>query len=269
VARMSPVADIANNYKLTFGVVSLFSILLVASYVVSIVLGEKPDSTVKSVEGFFAEFKMNFQDNNGSFTDDVKFYSKGYQFELMFMSNEVLLNLYSTDNSPPGSPNSTNSKTHLSQVSLEFVNAKKSPLIKGLSEFAPTKVAATVGPANAESGNSFSEIKYDDIYPGIDVYFSGKQKQLFYEFVLSESADVNDILLKVSGLEGAGNFTIDMHGNINVTCRGKQMQIQKPEVSRVVNQTREPVSGYFIVTPQNQIRFKAVDNVAANETKVL
>jgi len=261
VERMSPLAGLANNSKITFGIVSVFTILFVVSYLISINLSSKPDTAVKSVESFFAEFQMNFQDNNGSYANDVKYYSKGYQYDLMFMSNEVLLNLYSTDNSPPGSPNSTNSKTHLSQVSLEFLNAQKTPAIKGLAEFVPTKVAASLAASPANSTESYSEIKYSDIYPGIDVYFSGKQKQLFYEFVLSETADVSDVVLKVSGLEGVGNFDIDMHGNINVTCRGKQMQIKKPDIYRIVKQAKLPVSGYFIVTPQNEIRFKTVDEV--------
>ena len=233
------------------------------------VFNDRPASTVKSVESFFAEFQMNFQDNEGNFASDVKYYSKGYQFDLMFMSNEVLLNLYSTDSKPPGSPNSTNSKTRLSQVSLEFINAHKSPVIKGLTQFvaesgAATRVAASSAQNSAartaQATPSYTEIKYSDVYPGIDVYFSGKQKQLFYEFVLSESADINDVVLKVNGLDGAGDFEIDMHGNINVTCRGKQMQIRKPEVFRVVNQARHPVSGYFIVTPKNDIMFRAAES---------
>lgn len=265
MARMSPVAGLNNNHKITFGVISVFTILFVVSYFISLAVSNKPESTVKSVESFFAEFQMNFQGNNGNFASDVKYYSKGYQFDLMFMSNEVLLNLYSTDTNPPGSPNSTNSKTRLSQVSLEFLNAQKSPAIKGLSQFIPTKVAARLTSDRAahamQSEPSYSEIKYSDVYPGIDVYFSGKQKQLFYEFVLSETANVNDVMLKVNGLDGTGDFEIDIHGNINVTCRGKQMQIRKPEVFRVVKQNKIPVSGYFIVTPQNEIRFRAAEEV--------
>ena len=265
MARISPVAGLSNNHKITVGVVSAFTFLFIISFFVSLAMDKRPETSVKSVESFFAEFRMNFQGNEGNFASDVKYYSKGYQFDLMFMSNEVLLNLYSTDTSPPGSPNSTNSKTKLSQVSLEFLDAHKAPVIKGLSEFVPTQVAVKVkanGSTNVDNAaRSYSEIKYTEVYPGIDVYFSGKQKQLFYEFVLSETADVNDVRLKVNGLEGAGEFEIDMHGNINVTCRGKQMQIKKPEVFRVVKQNKIPVSGYFIVTPENEIRFNAAEDV--------
>lgn len=260
MARIGPGAGFTNNHKFAFGVISAFSFLFVVSWFISQAFEKSPQPTVKSVESFFAEFKMNFQGNNGSFTQDVKYYSRGYQYDLMFMSNEVLLNLYSTDHNPPGSPNSTNNKTKLSQVSIEFVNASKSPVIKGLSEFVPTRVASASSAQNDHSKHSFSEVKYTGLYPGVDVYFSGKQKQLFYEFVLSETANVDDLVLRVNGLENNGDFTIDMHGNIVVTCRGKQMEIQKPAIYRVVNQVRKPVNGYFLVTPTNEIRFKSAES---------
>jgi len=256
---MSSDAGLTNNQKMTFGVVYVFTLLFLISYIISQTLTGKPDNSIKSVESFFAEFEINFQGNNGSFANDVKYYSKGYQFDLMFMDREVLLNLYSTDPVPPGSPSSTNSRTQLSQVSLEFLNANKAPEIKGLSEFVPTRVSAVDPASQNEDSPSFKEIKYSNIYPGIDVYFSGKQKQLFYEFILSDSADVNDVILKVSGLDAKSGFDVDMHGNITVNCRGKQMEIRKPEVYRVIKQVKQRINGYFIVTPANELRFKTIE----------
>lgn len=261
MARISPGAGLANNHKIAFGVISAFTFLFFVSYFISLASKSGPEPTVKSVQSFFAEFEMNFQGNDGNFASDVKYFSKGYQFDLMFMSNEVLLNLYSTQTNPPGSPKSTNSKTRLSQVSLEFIGAKKSPVIKGLTQFVPTQVTASPSEKSEQSTQSFTEIKYSNIYPGVDVYFSGKQKQLFYEFVLSETADVNDIAMKVNGLEGVGEFEIDMHGNIKVNCHGKHMEIKKPEVFRVVNQQKVPVNGYFMVSPSNEIRYKIAGDV--------
>lgn len=255
MARISPGAGLALNHKIAFGVISIFTFLFIVSYFISLVTKEGPEPTVESVGNFFAEFEMNFQGNKGSFTDEVKYFSKGYQYDLMFMNNEVLLNLYSTQITPPGTVNSTNNKTRLSQVSLEFLNAAKAPTIKGLSEFVTTKVASS-SMQEEHLVESFAEIKYTNLYPGVDVYFSGKQKKLFYEFVLSDTADVNDIALKVNGLDGIGEFEIDMHGNIKVNCHGKHMEIQKPKVFRIANQQKIPVNGYFIVSPDNEIRFK-------------
>ena len=261
MARISPGSGLANNHKIVFGVISVFTFLFVISYLISLGDKESPEPTIDSVGGFFAEFEMNFQGNNGNFTEEVKYFSKGYQYDLMFMSNEVLLNLYSTQNTPPGTASSTNSKTRVSQVSLEFINAQETPAIKGLSTFEPTRVAAQDNSRNEHLSESFTEIKYSNIYPGVDVYFSGKQKQLFYEFVLSDSANVENIALKVNGLEGMGEFDIDLHGNISINCHGKHMQIQKPAVFRIVNQQKVAVNGYFVVTPGNEIRFKVADDV--------
>ena len=64
--------------------------------------------------------------------------------------------------------------------------------------------------------------------------------------------------MKVIGIDGAGDIKIDAHGNITVMCRSKEMLIQKPVVYRLEKQKKQSVNGYFFVTRNNEIRFKAV-----------
>ena len=257
MARISQDAGIANHRAAALGVISTFSMLIVGSYLIFIVDFTKHDPPVKSVAEFFAEFPMHFQSNNGSFTHDVKFFSKGYQYDLLFLNNEVLLNLYSSNekaglNSPP-----LKHTTKLAQISLEFVGANVLPIIKGLNPLAATPVSTT---QNLEyMADSFAEIKYANVFPGVDVYFHGKQKQLFYEFILSENADTNNLRMKVGNIDGAGDIKVDSHGDITVTCHGKKMLIKKPHVYRLVKQQKLTVNGYFFVTRDNEIRFKSVE----------
>ena len=257
MARISQDAGIANHRVVTLGVISTFSMLVVGSYLISIVDFTKHDPPVKSVAEFFAEFPMNFQSNSGSFAHDVKFFSKGYQYDLLFLNNEVLLNLYSSNekaslNTPP-----LKYTTKLAQISLEFVGANVLPEIKGLNPLAAIPVSNR---ENLEHvADSFAEIKYANVFPGIDVYFYGKQKQLFYEFILSENADTDNLRMKVGNMDGAGNIKVDSHGDITVTCHGKKMLIKKPRVYRLVKQQKQSVNGYFFVTRDNEIRFKSVE----------
>lgn len=255
MAWISQGAGIAKHRVVTLGVVSTFSALIVVYFLIFIVNTSKSEPSVKSVAEFFAEFPMHFQSNNGIFTRDVKFFSKGYQYDLLFLNNEVLLNLYSNEKvGERVSPQKFTTK--LSHISLEFVDANASPVIKGLNSVANVPVSnVDASQVNAES---FTEVKYRDVYPGIDVYFHGKQKQLFYEFILSQDADTSNVKMRVSGVDGAGDIQIDLHGNIVVSCHGKKMLIKKPQVFRLYKQQKQPVNGYFFVTRDNEIRFKAV-----------
>ena len=197
---------------------------------------------------------MHFQVNKGVFADDVKFFSKGYQYDLLFMNSEVLLNLYSNEHTEH--PDASGFKTKLSQISLQFIGGEGGSLIKGLHP-----LTLSTNEQQGQSGyspSSFMELKYANVYPGVDVYFHGKQKQLFYEFVLSDVADIDTLRMKVYGFNGEGDIDIDMHGNVLVSCRGKKMVIQKPAVYRLVKQKKQPVNGYFFVTNQNEIRFREV-----------
>lgn len=237
-----------------FGITAIVGALFTAALLVAYLHNTRPASPVTSVAEFFAEFPMHFQINRGVFADDVKFFSKGYQYDLLFMDSEVLLNLYSNEHTEP--PDASGFKTKLSQISLKFIGGEGESLIKGLHP-----LALSTNEHKERTGyspSSFMELKYANVYPGVDVYFHGKQKQLFYEFVLSDAADIGALRMKVLGFNGAGDIDIDEHGNVLVSCRGKKMLIQKPAVYRLVEQQKRPVNGYFFVTDQNEIRFREV-----------
>ncbi|WP_455223514.1 DUF7948 domain-containing protein [Kaarinaea lacus] len=253
------VHGLSNNRLFAWGVIATFGILLLISYFLSTIKLFQPSTQVSNVAEFFAEFPMRFQSNNGVFTDEVKFFSKGYQYDLLFMNNEVLLNLYSNEQNREA--NAGKSKTRLSQLSLIFLNAQHAPKIKGLGPLQLTKMRSVDNKGDAPFG--YTEVKYTSVFPGVDVYFHGKQKQLFYEFVLNEFADADQLKMKVYGIENAGDIDIDQHGNVIVKCRGKEMLIQKPMVYRLVKQKKQLVNGYFFVTPENEIHFKAVESVSA------
>ena len=60
-------------------------------------------------------------------------------------------------------------------------------MIKGLE---PLSLLNTTNNIQSEQpSTSFTEVKYANVFPGVDVYFHGKQKQLFYEFILDANAD--------------------------------------------------------------------------------
>jgi len=253
------VHGLVSNRNYAWGVMATFGVLLLVSYLLSTIKIFQPSSQVSNVADFFAEFPMRFQSNNGAFTDEVKFFSKGYQYDLLFMDNEVLLNLYSNEQDRQASGGK--SKTRLSQLSLVFLDAQHSPKIKGLGALQLTKTRNGNDKSDAPFG--YTEVKYANVFPGVDVYFRGKQKQLFYEFVLNEFADPDLLKMKVFGIENAGDIEIDQHGNVAVKCRGKEMLIQKPMVFRLVKQIKRPVNGYFYITRDNEIHFKAVESKRA------
>ena len=46
---------------------------------------------------------------------------------------------------------------------------------------------------------SYSQVKYQGVYPGVDLLFYGNQRRLEYDFIVAPGADANAIALDVQG----------------------------------------------------------------------
>jgi len=54
-------------------------------------------------------------------------------------------------------------------------------------------------------------VRYENVYPGIDVVYYGNQGQLEYDFVVRPGADPKSIRF---GLEGGGALKLDAQGDL-------------------------------------------------------
>src|SRR5213076_1506631 len=93
---------------------------------------------------------------------------------------------------------------------------------------------------------TFAKVKYENVYPGVDLVYYGNQGQLEYDFVVSPGADPKAITLAVE----AGLFRHDQRGGIKPPLRidasgdlvvetdGGEVRFHKP----VVYQEQGPVT---------------------------
>jgi len=70
-------------------------------------------------------------------------------------------------------------------------------------------------------------VKFDSVYPGIDLVYYGNQQQLEYDFVVAPGADASQIHLTYSG---ADSMKIDSHGDLILTVQGSELRQQQPKV---------------------------------------
>lgn len=294
-----------NFFSLHVGWLYILTVVLlfssVALFLFSLYKSAAPSPGFNSVAEFFAEFPMYFHSNNGAFEDGVKYYSKGYQYDLLFKNHAVLLNLYADDavnennignennvDNPLGGDTQHENGVNVSQLGVMFVASNAETGITGVH---PTHVEKpgrgdagrpAVAGGNAGSNASYNagnkagsnasnnlsleattflELKYSNVFPGIDVYFHGKQKQLYYDFVLARDANTSAMRVKIFGA-GNSNVSFDVHGNISVDCNGRKMLIKKPNVYRITDYGKRLVDGYFFVTRNNELRFKTTEHAS-------
>ena len=77
---------------------------------------------------------------------------------------------------------------------------------------------------------SYARVKYEDVYPGVDLVYYGNQRQLEYDFVVAPGADPTQIKLSFAGTVGT---RIDgASGDLVVKVGEKEVRFHKPTVSQ-------------------------------------
>ena len=51
---------------------------------------------------------------------------------------------------------------------------------------------------------NYAKVKYQSVYPGIDLVYYGNQQQLEYDFVVAPGANPRAIRFEIAGADGAG-----------------------------------------------------------------
>lgn len=127
---------------------------------------------------------------------------------------------------------------HPAVLRIKLVGANPRAKVTGLDELP--------GKSNYFLGNdpkkwrtnvpNYAKVKYEDVYPGVDLVYYGKQGRLEYDFVVSPGADPSTIRL---ALERADALHLDAGGNLVAQINSDEVVLHKP----VVYQQRSAVNG--------------------------
>ena len=82
---------------------------------------------------------------------------------------------------------------------------------------------------------NYGGVKYQGVYPGIDLVYYGNQRQLEYDFVVSPGADPRRIRL---GFQGADKLEVDAQGDLVLHTATGVIRQRKPVVYQEVEGLR-------------------------------
>ena len=110
-------------------------------------------------------------------------------------------------------------------------------------------------PASWHTGiQTFSQLKYEGIYPGIDLIFYGTQQQLEFDFSVAPGADPKAIELQFNG---AKRLTLDSNGTLIIAAAHGSISLRRPTVYQTAaNEERRPVAGVFRIVRRNVVKFE-------------
>ncbi len=214
-----------------------------------------------------AKLPMSFEPNRGQADSQFNFLARGSGYTLLLSPAEADLGLRSAANSStsstqaktPGDPSSASvvkAPNPYATLRLRFLGANAAAKIEGLDE--------QPGVSNYYLGNDpakwrtnvphFSRVRYQNLYPGIDIVYYGNQSQLEHDFILAPGADPSKIRLRVDGAE---KISLDADGNLLLSVSGGTLHFSKPFIYQQSDaQTKTPVEGRFVRRGRHEIGFR-------------
>ena len=159
----------------------------------------------------YGKLPLRFEANRGQMAKPVKFISRNHAQTLFLTADEAVLELRNEkpldDSIAQQSSNSAVRDQHseklAAMVKMKLVGANARSNITALDEL-PGKSNYFIGddPRRWRTNvANFARVKYDQVYPGIDLVWHGDQRQLEHDFILAPGANPQQIRLSFSGAQ--------------------------------------------------------------------
>ena len=98
----------------------------------------------------------------------------------------------------------------------------------------------------------YGRVKYQDVYPGVDVVYYGNQQQLEYDFIVAPGADPDVIEL---AFEGAKDIHVDDTGDLLLDTGDSEVRLEAPVIYQEANGRRVQIPGGYRKTGGDRVAF--------------
>lgn len=217
---------------------------------------ETPSS--QTLVSAYGRLPLSFEVNQGQTDERVKFMARGGGYTLFLTGNQAVLSLKgSRRDSAPGQelkPARIASTDPPVVLRMSLVGANTAAKLTGLDELP--------GKSNYFIGNdprkwrinvaNYAKVKYENIYPGVDLVYYGNQGKLEYDFVVQPGADPNRIALDVGAgsTPGRGELQgepprIDGSGDLVIEYGHDQIRFGKPLIYQPAVNEGHPIKHFI------------------------
>lgn len=228
-----------------------------------------------------ARLPLSFEANQGQTDGRVRYLARGEGYSLFLTSTEAVLALRRPplDRNEPGrkaavrkaqrragtagrrSPAAT-LQSAPTVVRMQLVEANPRPKVAGAKRL-PGQVNYLLGRDPRKWHTrvpSYREVRYEGVYPGIDLVYYGNQRQLEYDFVVAPRADPRRIRLAFAG---AKQVEVAPNGDLVLHTPAGAIRQQKPLLYQEIGGVRREVAGRYTLLPMSEPQ--AMGNVPSPE----
>ncbi len=184
---------------------------------------------------------LSFEENRGQFDKRVRFLSRGPGYRFFLGSGEAALVLTDhpkgnrTSDSRGERPNAAEEPAGGPHKESQWVvrwrleGGNQQPGISGL-DLSPTRNHYFQGRAAGawhRDVPSYKRVRYENVYPGIDLIYYYRDQQLEFDFLLQPGADARMIRLNIDGAEAR---RVDREGRLLIKEGERELLLGRPRV---------------------------------------
>jgi hypothetical protein len=227
----------------------------------------------------YGKLPLHFEANQGQAERTVRYISRGSGYGLFLTPSEAVLNLRRASETsgkkgrealnpvinskrplnPAGEQssiisNGVNPQTGI--LRMKWEGANQNPTIEGVDKL-EGKSHYFIGNDPDQWRNNillYRKVRYQDLYPGIDLIYYGNQRQLEYDLIIKSEGDPSAILLLI---EGAEVVKVDEGGNLILQKDGREVIQHAPQIFQEVGGEKQFIKGgYAVIEPSGKNKDK-------------
>ena len=193
----------------------------------------------------------------------MKFLSRGIGYSLFLTNDEAVFSLRSSE-AKTENDKSTHAlparqpeefATTRAVLRMKLVKANPSARVIGEEEL-PGKSNYFIGndPKKWRSDvPTFGKVKYEGVYPGIDLVYYGNQRELEYDFVINPGADPHGVRFDV---RGAKSVSRDKDGDLVLHMGDGELRWHKPFAYQENDGKRREIEVQYVIKHGQQVGFE-------------
>ena len=173
----------------------------------------------------------------------VKFLAHGTGYSLFLTADGTVMSLRSRE-----------SRSRSEALRMKLVGANPAARVSGAEQL-PGKTSYFIGNNAAEWRRAipqFARVRYDEIYPGINLVFYGREGQLEYDFQVAPGSDPAQAQLQ---FDGSKKLQLS-HGNLIIKGRGGDVRLETPRAYQQIAGHEQPVESHFVLRAGNRVGFE-------------
>jgi uncharacterized repeat protein (TIGR01451 family) len=231
---------------------------------------EATNEAKRQARSLFAGLPLMFEPNEGQGNLDLsdnraKFIAQGSSYSLFLGSEGAILNLRgSTERS--ASHGASQSAAQFESVQMKLAGANPNASVTGTDRL-PGKSNYLIGndPSKWKRGvPQFAHVRYENVYPGINLVFYGNQGRLEYDFQVAPGSNPNQAELEFDGSKQLelkdGALVIKGSAHASKTKGQPEIvRLEEPQIYQEVAGKRQPVEGRFVLRGAHRVGFAIGD----------